>query len=231
MLADPDITVVMAVRDGGRFIFDAIKSLSRQSVSPAEIILVDDGSTDDSARQAISAGEGLIRVIRQDPSGIAVARNRGIQAAGTEFIAIFDSDDLAPEGRFQSLRQPFFQDPDLQITAGRWLNFWDPSATAEADDPSVQHLKGEMSSMLLSVSLIRRQLFETIGPFCEDNDFIEGQLWLHAATDRGVKTSRVDDVVLHRRIHDRNFSRKKSADNMVDLLWLRMKGRQTSAVG
>lgn len=85
------VSVVIPAYNAERFLLDALTSVRRQSVAPLEILVVDDGSSDDTARLAASM-EG-VRCIRQTNAGVSAARNRGIEEARGEFIALLDADD------------------------------------------------------------------------------------------------------------------------------------------
>lgn len=88
----PLVSVVIPTYNRARFLPGAIASIRAQSLSCAEIIVVDDGSTDDTAKVLAALGEGVVHV-RQDNAGPAAARNRGIRQASGEFVAFLDTDD------------------------------------------------------------------------------------------------------------------------------------------
>ena len=96
---DGAVSVVMALYQGERYVRAALETIAAQSSPPLEVIVVDDGSVDDSVRilnSVILPCE--VRVIRQGNAGQSAARNTGIRAARGEFIAFLDQDDLwAPE--------------------------------------------------------------------------------------------------------------------------------------
>ena len=86
-----DISVVMATYNGQKYLRAALGCISRQTVRPTEVIVIDDGSSDESAEIAEQAGA---RVIRLSRSGVCAARNRGILEASSSWIAFLDQDDL-----------------------------------------------------------------------------------------------------------------------------------------
>ncbi len=90
---DLRISAVIPVYNRAHLIGRAIESVLRQSKPPAEIIVVDDGSTDGTREQVASFGN-VVRYVYQPNSGAAVARNRGVREAESEWIAFLDSDDL-----------------------------------------------------------------------------------------------------------------------------------------
>jgi len=87
-----NVTVVIPVYNGEMWISRAIDSVLSQTIAPAEILVIDDGSTDGTAR-AVERYEPMVRCIRQQNGGASSARNRGIIEARSEWIAFLDSDD------------------------------------------------------------------------------------------------------------------------------------------
>jgi glycosyltransferase involved in cell wall biosynthesis len=89
----PTISVVIPCYNGARFLRETLASVLSQTYPAHEVILVDDGSTDDSAAVAESFGPP-VRVLRQTNQGESVARNRAIDAALGEWVALLDADDV-----------------------------------------------------------------------------------------------------------------------------------------
>src|SRR6516165_10253279 len=87
------ISVVIAVKNGAKFLAAALNSVMRQTCAPGEVVVVDDGSTDASAD--IAAGFGPpIRVLRRAHRGVASALNAGLAEVRGELLAFIDADDL-----------------------------------------------------------------------------------------------------------------------------------------
>lgn len=93
MTPHPAVSVVIPTYNRADLLGDAIASALAQTVPPAEILVVDDGSTDDTPGVVASFG-GPVRHIRQERAGQSAARNFGASLASGEFIAMLDSDDL-----------------------------------------------------------------------------------------------------------------------------------------
>jgi len=92
-MTSPLVTVVIPTYNYGRYICETVESALGQTYSPVEIIVVDDGSMDDTRERLATYGD-RIRYIHQQNRGLSAARNTGIQAARGEFVALLDSDDL-----------------------------------------------------------------------------------------------------------------------------------------
>ena len=86
------VSVVIPTYNYGRFIVDAINSVLHQTRLPSEIIVIDDGSTDETATLVGAFGD-RVRYIRQDNAGVCAARNRGVNESTSELIAFLDADD------------------------------------------------------------------------------------------------------------------------------------------
>lgn len=89
----PDLTVVLPAYNGARWLPATLTSLARQEGVALEVIVVDDGSTDDSARIASEHPLGA-RIVRQPNRGVAVARNHGAALSHAPWVAFVDQDDL-----------------------------------------------------------------------------------------------------------------------------------------
>jgi glycosyltransferase involved in cell wall biosynthesis len=100
-MPDPLVSFVMATYNGAAFLHDALRSLAAQTHRRIEIVLVDDGSTDDSAAiaDAWSVRDGRIRLIRAGHQGPQHARNTGVAEARGAFVAHMDQDDVAAPSR------------------------------------------------------------------------------------------------------------------------------------
>ncbi len=92
-MSPPLVTVVVPLYNGARYVAETLTSIQRQTVGDLEVIVVDDGSADDGASVA-EAHPLAPRVVHQERSGVAVARNRGLLKASGRWITFLDQDDL-----------------------------------------------------------------------------------------------------------------------------------------
>lgn len=89
----PLVSVIIPTHNRGEWIADAIASVLSQTYERVELIVVDDGSTDDTAERVQAFG-AAVTYWRQAHAGVSVARNRGVAASHGEFVAFLDSDDM-----------------------------------------------------------------------------------------------------------------------------------------
>ena len=179
----PRVSVIIPTYNRGWIIKEAIDSVLAQEFKDFELIVVDDGSTDNTL-EILDSFQCNIKVLRQSNTGVSAARNRGIATASGHFIAFLDSDDLWLPKKLARQVDFFSSNPDAYIcqTEEIWLR------NNVRVNPKKRHKKPwgmifEPSLALCLVSpsavMIRRSLFEKVGgfdetlPACEDYD-----LWL-----------------------------------------------------
>lgn len=125
MSETPVVTVVMANRDAGPFVAEAVRSVLGQSLAELELIFVDDRSTDDSVRRALDAAAGDPRMkIEQLPRSLGPggARNRALARARGRWMAVVDSDDVIAPDRLARL-VAFAEARDAEIVADNLMLF------------------------------------------------------------------------------------------------------------
>jgi glycosyltransferase involved in cell wall biosynthesis len=113
----PRISVIIPVYNGAATIRRALDSVAAQSYPPAEIVVVDDGSTDGTA-EIVERHAGPIRLLRQQNQGVSVARNRGAAEATGDWLAFLDADDLYFPDRLKWHADWIADDPNLDFLTG-----------------------------------------------------------------------------------------------------------------
>ncbi|MBN8850497.1 MAG: glycosyltransferase family 2 protein [Sphingobacteriales bacterium] len=104
----PKVTILMPACNAGKYIAEAIRSVLDQSFKDYELLIVDDGSTDDTLTVIRQFKDPRIRVLCKEKEGISVALNTGLQMARATYIARFDADDICMSSRLE--RQVLFLD-------------------------------------------------------------------------------------------------------------------------
>jgi glycosyltransferase involved in cell wall biosynthesis len=188
------VSVVLPVRDGERYIGEALDSVAAQRYVPAETIVVDDGSSDRSA--AIARQRGA-RVIAGGHHGIAHARNAGVIAARGELIAFLDADDVWTPGSLK-LRVEYLElRPELGFVFGRTQEFVDPAVR-----PRLRRgLVTDEPLATTSTLVVRCSAFARTGMFDESLVIGEDIDWITRAQDGGIRGSYIDHVCVLRRLH------------------------------
>ena len=115
----PQVSVIIPAYNGDRYIAQAVESVLTQTYTNWEIIVVDDGSTDDT-RQALQPYFDRIRYFSQENQGVAAARNRGIQESKSELIAFLDQDDFFLPDKLAAQVALFRSSNSLGIVNSGW---------------------------------------------------------------------------------------------------------------
>lgn len=202
------ISCIIPVRNGGALLDQTLLSVRAQTVPLAEILVVDDGSTDNT--QDIAHGHGAT-VIRQAPSGPAAARNAGLRNAKGSFIAMMDGDDLWPAEKLAIQMRAFVEYPDTGICMGYARGFTEIDGRIRFSDEKVV-------GYVMSGLLARREVFDRVGGLNESLRHSDCFEWFLRARKIGVKEHVVPDVILHRRIHHGSMSRLEAVDSKLEHL-------------
>lgn len=196
---DPmDYSVVIPAYDAEATLAEAIGSLQQQSLPPAAIIVVDDGSHDRTAEVALSLGP-LVQLIRQANAGPGAATTHGMAAVRTPFVGMLDADDLwLPDKARQQLQT-------LQATAGLDAVFG--QMRLFADDPADSRIGEVVPGWGRSTLMMRTGLFARTGPVI-DPPGLRGDMvdWIARARAVGGQLVHLEGVVALRRIRPGSLS-------------------------
>jgi glycosyltransferase involved in cell wall biosynthesis len=218
------VSVVMPAFDEEAFIAEALESVLAQTYAPVEVIVVDDGSTDRTAE--IADGYGA-RVVRQDRSGPAAARNAGLAVACGEYWAILDADDVMPADRIERQVEQLERHPEVGMVFGLTEAFVTPGQSRPAhwspawdDGPFPWHT---------TAMLARRVLLELVGHFDASRRFAEDMDWIARAKAAGVRSEQGDYLALRYRVHQGNSIADTGAVDREMLRVLRASARRQRA--
>lgn len=198
----PLISVVIPAYNAEAFIGEALESVMAQSYRPLEVIVVDDGSTDNTGGvveqfAGKAAAEFEVRYVRQQNGGPSRARNAGIKAAQGEFIALLDADDQWCQSKLQLQMELFERNEsiDLVFCNVRFIRNGKPCGVMFGDDGSATSFKHDHGVVLdpvagllkenfvnTSAVVARRKCFEVGFFFNENRKYAEDwELWLKIA--------------------------------------------------
>lgn len=203
------ISVLIPCYQAAAYLGEALQSVFAQSRPPDEIIVVDDGSTDDTASVARETGRG-VRYQRQEHAGIAAARNRAVRLASHELVAFLDADDVWPPSSVADRLAVLETDPGLGGASGLVEQFISPELPDEVRR-TLTFVPGASPARVAGAMLLRRALFDQVGLFQARFRVGETIDWVARADAAGVRLGTVDRVVLRRRIHEHNTGRREAA--------------------
>ena len=199
----PLVSVIIPVYNGARFLRAALESVFAQTYRPFEVIVVDDGSTDDSGDIAQSFPE--VHYIHQKNQGVAAARNHGIEVARGEFFAFLDQDDLWTPEKLK-LQVDYLQNhPDIGYTLTQLQFFLEPGTSL----PSwfrKDLLASVQTGWVLGTLLVRRNVFQQVGNFAEAYSAANDSDWFFRAKAAEIQMAVVPELLLLKRIHESNDS-------------------------
>lgn len=171
-MAEPGISVVIPAYRAIDTIDVAIRSVLAQTVPPAEIIVVDDGSPDATAEH-VARHYPSVRLVRQANAGCGMARNAGARVASGDWLAFLDADDAWLPGKLE--RQiPETRAADIAVVACRCAGQREPPFLPS---PGFDDL-WERNQLVVSSSLVRRAAFEEAGGFWSRRACEDYHLWL-----------------------------------------------------
>jgi glycosyltransferase involved in cell wall biosynthesis len=119
----PTISVIVPTYNAARFIEEALNSVLAQTLQPTEIIVIDDGSTDETREVVASLGSEKINYVQQENSGVSSARNRGLELAAGEFVAFLDADDIWHDDMLDLQYKLFDFDASLVCSIANFVRF------------------------------------------------------------------------------------------------------------
>ncbi len=222
------VSVVIPCFNYARYLPEALQSVLDQTRPPDEIIVVDDGSTDETA--AVAA-RYPVRVISQTNQGIAAARNTGISASLGEALAFIDADDLWPRDSLEARLVRLETEPKVDCVFGRTEAFLSADLS-DVDRARLHCPAGPMAARAAGTMLARRTVFDVVGlfePTLRVGEFID---WVGRLTHVGAGCASIDTLCMRRRIHGANTVLQNKAGSSDYLRALKASlDRKSAAVG
>ncbi|MDR7544226.1 MAG: glycosyltransferase family 2 protein [Armatimonadota bacterium] len=219
-MAAPLASVVMPVHNAVATVEAAVRSLLRQTYADLEIIVVDDGSTDDSAGVVERVGGQGVRVIRALHRGVVAARNTGCRLARGRYLACLDADDVAHERRLAAQVEYLTRHPDVGLL-GTWAQFEDETGRTWRFEPptadrALRRYLLRDNPFVHSSVMFRREAYEAAGGYPDgpDEDY---RLWVRIA--RSWQLGILPEVLVTHRIRRGSYSR---ARGRRQALWNRL---------
>jgi len=209
----PVVSVITPAYNAACFLPEAVRSVLNQTFPDFELVIVDDGSTDDTLAVAhrLAAGDRRVRVVSTPNAGPAAARNIALRAARGAFIALLDSDDVLRPEYLERQLPIFVGHPDAAVVTANALNrgggrlfdgtpFWQQITGLQR--LTLRYLI-EHEDAVCILSMFRREVYERIGGF--DADFTgneDYEFWLRAALAGFVIVRNFEPLGVYRRRDD-----------------------------
>lgn len=215
----PKVSVLMPVYNAERYLATAVQSILDQSFADVELILIDDGSSDNSLAilRGFERHDPRVRLISRPNTGYVIALNEMIELATGQYLARMDSDDIALPDRLE--KQVRFLDANSECVAvgsdvllidedGDTLTTWEFERTSDEIDKL--HMQGHGPRLVHPAAMIRAAAMRTVGGYRVDMETAEDMdLWLRLA--EVGELANLDEVLLHYRVHSMSVSHQNRA--------------------
>ena len=213
----PLVSVAIATKDRGTMIADSINSVLYQTFQDFEIIVVDDGSEDDLAEQAVrEIADPRITYVRQEPAGISAARNRAAEMTSCHLTAVHDDDDIMLPDRLERGISALTSGNDASY--GSWINFSDFNGEMRGFlgkvgfGAEINAFNGQgpgHSTWTLPTWLIRRVRYETRLSASVDHNLASRLDWA------GVRWVHTEHFMYLRRVHEKQVTAADGAGQKI----------------
>lgn len=187
-MPEPEISVIIPLYNKEREIEGTLCSVLSQTRQPAEIVVVDDGSTDRSAEIVRRIDSPLVRLVTQANAGVSAARNRGIAEARSEYIALLDADDQWEPGFLEEIAAMIVQYPYCGLyctgfrVVGKGRAYPAPGLPQRGVVKNFFRDSAHRYIAIPSASCIPRRVFDTVGGFPEGMKIAEDlYMWIKIA--------------------------------------------------
>ncbi len=208
----PKFSVVIPAYNASSFITDCIESVIRQTDADFEIIVVNDGSTDDTACAVLELSDSRLKLINRSNGGLAAARNTGVSVARGELVAFLDADDRWLPDKLAAHRQVYSDYPETSVTYD-WATFIDAEGNQTGLYMSQRKKEVTHQDLMIknylgngSTSIVRRSVLEESGGFDEKLPrLVDRELWVRL-TYCGHKIQLVPKVLTEYRQHPGSFT-------------------------
>lgn len=201
----PPVSVIIPTYNRESYILEAVDSVLEQTAAPAEIIVVDDGSTDATAR-VLEPYRDRLRYLHQENRGIGAARNTGVRYSRGDFVAFLDDDDVWLLDKLERQLAAFRETPSLDAVYGHGEQFISPDVDTQMRQRLSRQAGNIVPAALAGTLLIRRSAFDRVGWFDESLRIGIEMDWYARLCESGIVSRMLDAVVYRRRLHASNLN-------------------------
>jgi glycosyltransferase involved in cell wall biosynthesis len=211
------VTCIVPVFNGERFIAEALESILAQDYRPIEIVVVDDGSTDNTPDVVRGFGD-RVRYFRQSNSGAPTARNCGLLLGRGEFLAFLDADDLWHREKLSRQMARFEARPELDLCITHLQRFWVAQLQTEQQRFEGHRFAERLPGYVTQTLLARHRLFDTVGPFDTSRRVGDPMDWFLRAAEQGAVMELLPDLLVYQRMHENNLSVETGTRRMKPIM-------------
>jgi glycosyltransferase involved in cell wall biosynthesis len=213
MIESKKVSIIIPVFNGEAYLAEAIDSVLAQNYPNKEIIVINDGSTDQTS-SICGRYSQKIRYLKQSNQGLGAARNQGVKLATGDYFAFLDCDDLWEPAKLTLQMQQIQDDSLVFVMIKQFFCQTLPAEEKEKLSIPQEIMPGYCASCLL----ISRKRFFEIGFFQEIKEVGEFIEWYSRVKMLQIPVVLINDVLAYRRIHRSNMGRQKEKFPRQDYL-------------
>ena len=200
----PLVSVILAVKNGEKYLRQALDSVVKQNYPNMETIVIEGQSTDKTT--SIIQSFPSIKHIKQEGTGIANANNIGLQQAKGDFITFISHDDWWEKDKTSSQIQLFIEKPETQYVVGQ-ANMILEGISEPPKGYKKESFEKPKVFYIPEVAMIRRSLFDEIGFFNTEYQMLGfDSEWFLIAREKNIAHLTQEKLVAHKRVHGNNSS-------------------------
>ena len=211
----PLVSIILPAYNQEKFIFEAIDSILRQSLSNFELIVIDDCSTDKTFQILSSINDPRIILVRNKKNlGLTYNLNYGLSIAKSDIVARMDADDIAFCDRLHIQYEYLLKNPEV-VAVGCWISLFKGSLDeigVHKYPAEIECLRAEFTfnnSLAHPGAMYRKSVVKLLGGYTNDYPYAEDwDLWLRLIRQHNI--SNIQKTLLYYRIHDRSVSHQHS---------------------
>lgn len=217
------VSVIIPAFNSGQTIAKTIESVLRQDYSPIEIIVINDGSVDDTEK--IVKGFKDVKYFFKENAGVSIARNFGLAHASGKYIQYLDADDLLAEGKLK-IQVSALQNNNADVAYGDWIKFTEENSVFKELElvKRIMERRAEIELITdfwipLAALLYSKKIVEKIGPWNLNLPIIQDARYALDAARQGAKFIYTEGVMAYYRAHTSgSLSTKSKISFMTDCL-------------
>jgi len=229
-MSEPLVSVLLPVRDPGPYLKDCISSLGRQTIKEYEVVAVDDGSTDGSAKvlDDWAAQDDRVKVVHRSESGLVETLNAGLELCTAPFVARMDADDISHPRRFELQLAEFEELPWIGVVSsmvrhfpwhgvGEGYRVYEEWLNSLLTPEQISSQRFVESPIPHPSAMVRREVYQSAGGYREETWAEDFDFWLRLF-EAGVTITKVEKYLYFWREHAERLTRVDSRYSVENFL-------------
>lgn len=208
----PLVSIIIPVRNGANYLEEALKAVKSQNVD-MEIIVVDDGSNDNTSK--IAKDFGCIVSRHEISKGSVIAKNTGLSIAKGKYIMFHDHDEVMNDNVLLQMLRNICENEEIFAVMAKLKDFYSPELTGE-ERRKVAIKPDPYFGLFSGAILMKKEIFNIIGSFDENRKSGEIIEWTNKMVKNNLKIKKIDIIAVNRRIHNSNFGRTNKENEYQD---------------